>query len=141
MIWTKKNAPSRTQKKGKKNNQEVAGELDWAYKISNEELYEITKSKPISKFCEIQYLKYIGHIVRMSNDSLQKQALFDKRTAAQTWAKIEKMLSLDRRQIWRTMMNRKDFMSLLDKLYQPSKHSHPKLNKSTRRKHWWWWCL
>ena len=33
----------------------------------------------LSNFYEAQYLKYIIHIVRMSNDSLQRQALVDKR--------------------------------------------------------------
>ena len=86
----------------------VDGELDWGFKISIEDFYRITKSVPVSKFCEVQYLKYIAHLCRMSNDSLQKQVLFDERTPTKTWTKIEKMIDIDRRQIRKTMMCKTD---------------------------------
>ena len=136
----RKNAPTRAQRKKKENKNKkpeelVEGELDWGFKISNEDLYRITKSTPVSKFCEVQYLKYIAHICRMSNDSLQKQALFDKRTPSQKWSKIEKMLGLERSQIRRIMMKKSDFMALLDKVYDlESKQSRSKSKRSTREK-------
>ena len=48
-------------------------ELDWGIKISNEDLYKITKSMPISKFCGMQYLKHIAHVWTMRNDSSQNR--------------------------------------------------------------------
>ena len=130
--YERRSAQRKRKHNERANNQEqTEGEFDWRFKISNEQLYEITGTGPISNFCEVQYLKYIGHVVRMDNDSPQKQALFDIRTSNRTWTKMEKMLDLDRRQVWRTMMNREGFMELLDKIYQPAKQSHPKLRKST----------
>ena len=41
-------------------------------KTSNEEPHRITRNKPVN-FWEVQYLKCIYHIVKSSNDSLQKQ--------------------------------------------------------------------
>ena len=68
----------------------MEGEVDLKYKISNEQLHEITKTGPISNFCEVQYLKYIGLVVRMNNDSPQKQAFFDIGTLNQTWKKLKR---------------------------------------------------
>ena len=45
-------------------------EIDWAYKFSNENIREITKSSSIKAFCEKQHLKYIAHVTRLSNNNL-----------------------------------------------------------------------
>jgi len=76
--YARKNAPTTLS--------QVEGELDWSFKVSNAKLYEITKSQPIEEFCHIQHLKYIAHICRMSNDTIQKLVLFDKR---RSWRKKE----------------------------------------------------
>ena len=51
-------------------------DLDWAYFYDNETLRKITKSTKISYFCKIQHLKYIAHVTRFDNSSLQKQLFF-----------------------------------------------------------------
>ena len=38
----------------------IEGELKFRYKITNGGLHQITMSKPISKFYEAQYLKYMS---------------------------------------------------------------------------------
>ena len=48
----------------------VDGEIDWAFRISNERLRNITGSTSIGKFCELQFLKYTGHISRQANDNV-----------------------------------------------------------------------
>ena len=77
---------------------------------------QITKAKNITSFCKIQHLKYIAHVTRLENSSLQKQLLFTcdrKKYARDTWVKIEKDLNLSKMQIQKTMQNKKEFMSLL----------------------------
>ena len=52
------------------------GEVDWSFKLSNEAIREITKTTEIKNFCDMQHLKYIAHVTRRENSSLQKQILF-----------------------------------------------------------------
>jgi len=46
------------------------GDAGWAFKISNNKLYELTQSQPIEDLCNILYLKYIAHVCRMPNDAI-----------------------------------------------------------------------
>ena len=96
-------------------------DLDWAFVYTNNDLENITKTTNISNFCKTQHLKYIGHVTRLSNDSLQKQVLFPcehKRYAHDRWIKFEKQLNISRDQIQRTMQNKKEFTSLLNNIYR-----------------------
>jgi hypothetical protein len=103
--YARKNTPPQSQrKKGIDPATQVKGELDWAFKISNTRLHEITNTQPIQDFCHIQYLKYIAHVSRMKNDAIQKQVLFDKR---KTWKKLEDLLGIDSQQALRSMMNKR----------------------------------
>ena len=66
--------------------------LDWAYVLNNENLRSITITTNISSFCKIQHLKYIAHITRLDNASLQKQLLFRtdrKKNSRDIWIKME----------------------------------------------------
>ena len=106
------------RKKAKKSNTNIPEPdgLDWAFVFSNENLRQITKTKSITSFCKIQHLKYIAHVTRLENSSLQKQLLFTcdrKKYAHDTWVKIEKDLNLSKMLIQKTMQNKKEFMSLL----------------------------
>ena len=91
-------------------------DLDWVYVFSNEKLQEITKTKNISNFCKTQHMRYIAHVTRLENDSLQKQLLFSNNRKKYTrgrWIKLEKELSLSKMQIQTMMQNKKQFTSLL----------------------------
>ena len=91
-------------------------DLDWAYVFSNEKLQKITKTKNISNFCKTQHMRYIAHVTRLENDSLQKQLLFSnnrKKYTRDRWIKLEKELSLSKMQIQTMMQNKKQFTSLL----------------------------
>ena len=87
-------------KKAAKKTGEIVPEpegLDWAYVFNNDKLCEITKSTNISSFCRIQHLKYIAHVTRLENDSLQKQLLFTtnhKKYSRDPWIKTEKELKI-----------------------------------------------
>ena len=119
--FKRKNVPPeylKAKKKTKKSNKVISEpvDLDWAFIFSNENLRKITKTKNITSFCKIQHLKYIAHVTRLENSSLQKQLLFTcdrKKYARDTWVKIEKDLNLSKMQIQKTMLNKKEFMSLL----------------------------
>ena len=53
-----------------------AEEIDWAYRINNKQLRDITKTTELRHFCEVQHLKYVAHITRSDNDSIQKNLFF-----------------------------------------------------------------
>ena len=85
-------------------------DLHWAFVYSNNDLENITKTSSISNFCKTQHLKYIAHITKLSNDSLQKQVLFScnhKGHAQDHWLKFEKQLNISKDQIQRTMQNKR----------------------------------
>ena len=94
--------------------------IDRSYMYSNIQLKHITKTSSISNFCKVQHLKYIAHVTRLTNDSLQKQILFStdhKRYARNRWVKLEKELNISKNQIQVLMQNKKEFTSFLKELY------------------------
>ena len=119
--FKRKNVPLeylKAKKEAKKHNITIPEPdgLDWAYIYSNETLCTITKTTPISSFCRIQHLKYIAHVTRLENNSLQKQLLFTtnhKKYSKDPWIKFEKELNISKIQIQKMMQNKKEFMSLL----------------------------
>ena len=62
--------------KDKNDNSITQEEINWAYKISKKRLTQVTKTVGVKEFCVKQHLKYIAHVTRLGNDSLQKQFLF-----------------------------------------------------------------
>ena len=80
-------------------------DLDWAL-YDNETLRTITKTTNISSFCQIQHLKYVAHITRLNNSSLQKQLLFSttqKKYTRDLWVKAEKDMNISKIQIQKTI--------------------------------------
>ena len=95
--------------------------LDWAYMYSNENLRSITKTTNISSFCKIQHFKYVAHVTRLENSSLQKQLLFKtdaKKHSRDIWIKMERELSISKVQIQKTMQTKFKFMSLLNQVFK-----------------------
>ena len=45
--------------------------IPMAHKLNNEKIREITKSNEVKLFCDMQHLKYIAHVTRLDNNSLQ----------------------------------------------------------------------
>ena len=123
--FKRKNVPQaylKARKEAKKTKSQVPepDDLDWSYVFSNESLRNITKTTDISSFCKIQHLKYLAHVTRLSNDSLQKQLLFackHKKYYRDPWLKHEKELLISKMQIQKMMQNKKEFMSLLYQRY------------------------
>ena len=123
--YKRKNVPPeylKARKEAKKSGKTLPepDDLDWAYFYDNETLRKITKTTNISSFCKIQHLKYIAHVTRLDNSSLQKQLLFSstqKKYARDPWIKAEKDLNISKMQIQKTMQNKTEFMSLLHHVY------------------------
>ena len=108
--FSRRNAP-----KNKKDLSIPEEEVDWSYKLSNEAIREITKTNEIKLFCDMQHLKYIAHVTRLENNSLQKQFLFCEASkgSSSRWKKLWELTMLDESQLRRVMINRKEFQQLL----------------------------
>ena len=124
--FKRKNVPLEYVKKNRSNSNAATDilepvDLDWAFVYTNNDLENITKTTSISNFCKTQHFKYIAHVTRLGNDSLQKQVLFScdhKKYARDRWLKFEKELNISRDQILRTMQYKKEFTSLLNNIYR-----------------------
>ena len=86
--FKRKNVPPeylKARKEAKKKNLALPepDDIDWAYVYDNASLQAITKTKAIADFCKIQHFKYIAHVTRLDNNSLQKQILFKLRWLSQ----------------------------------------------------------
>ena len=110
--FSRKNAP-----KNKKDKSIPEDEVDWSFKLSNEAIREITKTTEIKNFCDMQHLKYIAHVTRRENSSLQKQFLFceTSKSSSKKWKKFSELTMLDESQIRRTMFDKTEFQKLLSK--------------------------
>ena len=114
-------ARKKAKYKEAKDNVVKPDDLDWSYVYTNEQLETITKTTKITDFCKIQHYKYVAHFTRLENNSLQKQILFTcerKKFSRDRRQKISKELNLDTRQIQNTMRNKKEFLSLLTRIYK-----------------------
>ena len=65
----------------------------------------------------MQHLKYIAHVTRLENNSLQKQFLFYEacKGSSSRWKKLSELTMLDESQLRRVMINMKEFQQLLSK--------------------------
>ena len=91
--------------------------LDWSFKLSNEAIREITKTTEIKNFCDMQHLKYIVHVMRSKNSSLQKQFLFfeTSKSSSRKWTNFSQLTMLDESHLRRTMFDKTEFQKLLSK--------------------------
>ena len=111
--FKRQNAP-----KDKNDNSIPQEEINWAYKISNKRFTQITKTVGVKEFCVKQHLKYIAHVTRLGNDSLQKQFLFCKSNSnCGRWRKLSSAIGIDESQLRKTMTDKKEFMQLLDHVF------------------------
>ena len=78
------------------------GEVHWSLKVSIEGIRKITKTTEIKNFCDMQHMKYISHVTRRENSSLQKQFLFCEKPKNES-------------QLRRTMFDKTEFQKLLSK--------------------------
>jgi len=91
-------------------------------KFTNKDLDKYFKTPPIKEFIYVNYLKYIGHIVRRPNDHPTKRALFivpDRPHAPSVWTKIRFLFDnkMSREEIIRKMNCRTSFQTLLNRFF------------------------
>ena len=107
-IW-KKNAPKN------KDDNIPAEEIDWAYRINKKQLRDITKTTELRHFCEVQHLKYVAHITRSDNDSIQKKLLFCE-TSGNRWRGLASYVGVDETQLRKNMMDKNEFNRLINEI-------------------------
>ena len=88
------------------------GNWDYSYVYTNTDIHRICRTSTIEEFVTIQHLKWIAHVVRMENGTLEKQTLFME--GKDVWKGLEKTIGMDRMQLRRTMFNKKDFDCLFE---------------------------
>ena len=84
--------------------------------LSNEALREITKTTEIKNFCDMQHFKYIAHVTRRENSSLQKQLLFSEtsKSSSKKWKMFSEQ-KIFRSQLRLTKFDVSEFQKLLSK--------------------------
>ena len=103
---------------------------DYSFIISNQKLYEITRTVPLQDFIDKQFLKFQAHVTRLQNNKLQKQLQFmipDVKNTQNLWNKCGKLLGgYDGIQARRLMQSHAFVTCRLDNcnslLYGPPKH-------------------
>ena len=108
----------RTMVKGgwKRKDPEDDGEEEYRLLYSNEKVQNIIKSVPLRNFIEAQYLRYIGHVCRSSNQSLTKIMLFSqpgRRHLRDPWIHISNLLGVSIDQAKKTTQTRSEFAALI----------------------------
>ena len=80
----------------------------------------------------MQHLRYVAHVTRLDNNSLQKQLFLSTdhtKYSRNRWIKMEKDLNISTMQTQKMMQNKKDFLSLV---YQTFTQGHSKSTKCSR---------
>ncbi len=76
-LWTLRKAQVKEIDILQRNILRKALNIHWPQKISNYDLYKITKQKPWSKTIQERRLKWLGHLLRLEEDTPVKQALYE----------------------------------------------------------------
>ena len=95
-----------------------------AYKYYNEDVLRICKTKSASQFCQVQHLKFLGHIARQENDTLQKKWLFTnfEKTKCQ-WLPLANDLQMDPVQLRKTIFDKDQLNKLLEVTSAPGSNA------------------
>ena len=111
------NAPTRKTKKETPNNEEDP--INWKFWLKRQDILNITRTEPLTKYCHIQHLKFIAHVTRLPNTALQKQILFQnnrKKFARDIWKNYEKITGMTKNQLQMEMQERSRFAPLLEEI-------------------------
>ena len=89
-------------------------------KYSNHDVLKICRTKSASTFCQIQHLKFLAHVARMNNDTLQKQWMFTSypKTKCQ-WLPLANDLGIDPIQLRKTIFDKTKLNELLQVIPAP----------------------
>jgi hypothetical protein len=56
--------------------EKTAESINWAWKLNNCKIYDITKSTTLQEYIQMQNTKWVAHVVRAPNDTLTKRLMF-----------------------------------------------------------------
>ena len=93
------------------------GDWDYAFEYSNDKIKNINQTSDIIPYIRKQQLKWIAHVCRMTNNSVQKQLLFTISKNKNVWTKVEKLAEMDASQFRGLAMDRKKFLKWLEGKY------------------------
>jgi len=89
--------------------------LGYAYRLSNENIHIICKSKNASIFCQIQHCKFLAHVARLPNNAVQKQWLFTDFPGTRCqWKPLARDLGIDEIQLRQSLFDKDKLYDLLD---------------------------
>ena len=113
------------------------GKNPHALKISNDKLYEITKTSTIESYIDKQFLKYTAHVTRMDNSSWQKQMLFmdnEVPHARSIWPSICTLMGgIEKSQALKVMSDKLKFGKVIDERFGTRKPKTRKRATSQRK--------
>ena len=66
----------KARKNAKKGNNDDLEKINWAWKHTNNKIMNITKTNSLQYFIENQNLKWVAHVIRGSNENINKQLMF-----------------------------------------------------------------
>ena len=91
-------------------------EEGYAFKCTNEKIQHILKTTPLRDYINMQYLKYVGHVCRMSNNAIPKKMLFatsQRKCYRDPWIKISELLGMSPDQAKKSTQSRNEYNELL----------------------------
>jgi|GEM_PF-6720078 len=100
----------------RKKTPEDADEHNFSFVYTNEDVMRITKAIPLRNYIHSQYLKYIGHVCRSSNNTIAKKIFFSTPTRAyyrNPWLKISNLLGVSEDQAKRLTQSKDEFAGLI----------------------------
>ena len=95
---------------------EDENEEQFSFFFTNERIQEIIRSVPLRDFVDAQYLKYIGHVGRLTNKNLTKIMLFaqpGRRYYRDPWLKISNLLGISSDRAKKLTQARAEFVALI----------------------------
>ena len=116
--YKRKNKP--IEKDDTLSDQEPEVEEDYSLYYTNVDLEQIVGTMPLTNFVKLQYLRYVAHVCRASNQSLVKKMFFavpQKAYSRDPWIKISNMLNVSIDQAKRTTQSNVEFNGLLQQLF------------------------
>ena len=100
----------------RKKSSEGSDEAEYAFKYTNDQIKAILKTTALRDTINSQYLQYIAHICRASNNAITKKMLFataKRKYYRDPWIKIADMLQISVEQAKRVTQSRGDFAELV----------------------------
>ena len=115
------------------------GTVGPGFMVTNDGLDAYYSTPPIRDFMQVQFLKYLAHIIRRDASHLTKMALFvssKKRSSHMIWQKVKYLTALDKDEAIRKMNDRKEFTLILQARFPYLKRQASLSSKARTKIRW-----